>query len=112
MKRGDVFWLDLPEQHGHEQHGRRPAVVVLSNNLVSNTQVVVVIPFTSRLKYRNLPSCVFVPRGEGGLEKDSVALVHQLRAVDKGRFGEQLGSLGESYLRELNDVLRDVLALT
>jgi mRNA interferase MazF len=47
------------------------------------TLTVVVIPFTTNLKMQNLPTCVFVPAGEGGLREASVAVAHQIRALDK-----------------------------
>jgi mRNA interferase MazF len=46
-KRGDIIWLDFDPQSGHEQQGRRPALVV-SNNTFNKlqTKTAMVCPIT------------------------------------------------------------------
>lgn len=83
MKRGDVYLADLDPTKGSEQAGKRPVIVFQDNRLIPATLTVLVIPFTTNLKMRKLPTCVLIPTGEGGLRQDSVALCHQMRALDK-----------------------------
>jgi len=83
MKRGDVYLADLDPTKGSEQAGRRPVLIFEDDRLIPATLTVVVVPFTTNLKMQNLPTCVFVPAGEGGLRVDSVAIGHQIRALDK-----------------------------
>lgn len=64
MKRGDVYLADLDPVKGSEQAGRRPVLVFQDDPLISVTLTVIVIPFTSNLAMRKLPTCVFVPVGE------------------------------------------------
>lgn len=111
MKRGDVYWLDLPDQSGHEQYGRRPAVILMSDRLVPVLNTVIIVPFTSTLTQRSNPSCLFIPRGEGGLIQDSVALIHQLRSVDKRRLGTRLGRVREETMREIERIVQEVLGM-
>lgn len=33
MKPGDIYWVEIPAANGHEQAGRRPAVVLQSERL-------------------------------------------------------------------------------
>lgn len=43
------------------------------------------------LKRAQLPACVLIPRGEGGLDDDSVAICYQIRYkinIKKGIFNE------------------------
>ncbi|MEH2324506.1 MAG: type II toxin-antitoxin system PemK/MazF family toxin [Nostoc sp.] len=40
-----------------------------------------------------MPTCLLIETGEGGLERDSVALCHQLRVIDKTRLQIKLGVL-------------------
>ena len=41
----------------------------------------------------SLPTCLLIQSGEGGLERDSVALCHQLRVIDKTRLQIKVGVL-------------------
>jgi mRNA interferase MazF len=101
MKRGDVYLADLDPVKGSEQAGRRPVLILEDNRLIPVTLPVVVIPFTSNLKMQHLPTCVFVPTGEGGLRQDSVAICHQIRAFDKQGLIERWGTLSARYMAEI-----------
>lgn len=83
MKRGDVYLADLNPVKGSEQAGMRPVLIYQDDRLIKATRTVIVIPFTTNLKLQKLPSGVIVPAGEGGLRQASVALCHQIRALDK-----------------------------
>lgn len=89
MKRGDVFLADLDPTKGSEQAGRRPVIVLQDNRLIPATLTILVIPLTTNLRMQKLPTCVLVPSGEGGLRQDSVALCHQMRALDKNGLVER-----------------------
>ncbi|MCU0491065.1 MAG: type II toxin-antitoxin system PemK/MazF family toxin [Chloroflexaceae bacterium] len=67
------------------------------------TSTVLTIPFTTNLRRANLPSCVLVPAGEGGLSSDSVALCHQLRVLDISRLERRLGVLSAAMLADVED---------
>jgi mRNA interferase MazF len=101
MKRGDVFLADLDPVKGSEQAGRRPVLILEDDRLIRATLTVVVIPFTTNLKMQNLPTCVLVPAGEGGLRQDSVAICHQLRALDKQGLVQHWGSLPTGRIAEI-----------
>ena len=47
MRAGDIHWVDLPLASGHEQQGRRPAIVVQNDNYGADLPVVLVIPLTT-----------------------------------------------------------------
>lgn len=101
MNRGDVYLADLDPVKGSEQAGRRPVLVFEDDRLIPATLTVVVIPFTTNLRMQHLPTCVFVPAGEGGLRQDSVAIGHQLRALDKNGLIMHWGNLPPTRLAEI-----------
>jgi mRNA interferase MazF len=108
MKRGDVFFADLDPTKGSEQQGRRPVVILQRDAISRYTRTLVVVPFTSSQveKYRQLPSCVFIPAGVvAGLLLPSVALAHQIRSVDRQRLTEYAGTLPLSLLQQLERVV-------
>lgn len=49
-ERGDVVWLTLQPQAGHEQTGRRPALVLSPAAYNGKVSLAVVCPITSRIK--------------------------------------------------------------
>ena len=57
------------------------------------------------------PVNVRVPKGDGGLLKDSVVLCNQIRTVDELRFGKVYGSFSNSTMEQIDRALRISLAL-
>ena len=49
-KRGDVIWLDFSPQAGHEQAGKRPAIVLSPEEYNRKTSLLIVCPITSKVK--------------------------------------------------------------
>lgn len=46
-----------------------------------------------------------------GLEKDSVALIFQLQAIDKKRLLSKIGNLEKDYLDDINKNLKNLLKI-
>lgn len=49
-KQGDIVFLNFNPTKGHEQKGRRPAIVISNNTFNKNTKMVIVCPITSNMK--------------------------------------------------------------
>lgn len=49
-KQGDIIFLDFNPIKGHEQAGKRPAIVISNNIFNKNTKMAIVCPITSNLK--------------------------------------------------------------
>jgi mRNA interferase MazF len=47
VNQGDIVWLDFSPQTGHEQAGRRPAVVVSNNKFNRVTNLAILCPITN-----------------------------------------------------------------
>ena len=76
------------------------------------TGLVIVIPLTSSLETLKFPHTLRVDSSrENGLEKDSIALTFQIRAIDKRRFKHKIGNLENNYLKEMDKMLRNLLKL-
>ena len=50
MKQGDIIVMDFSPQKGHEQRGRRPAIVLSNNILNQHSSVALVCPITNTNK--------------------------------------------------------------
>jgi mRNA interferase MazF len=93
IKRGEVWLAELNPIRGSEQAGTRPVLILQNNSINRFTNTFLAIPLTTNLRRASLPTCVLLSEGEGGLVKDSVALCHQLRVLDKSRLMRRLGSV-------------------
>jgi mRNA interferase MazF len=102
---------DLAPTVGSEQSGIRPVLVVQADRANAHSPHTIIIPFTSRIRQRLLPSHAFVPAGEGGLTQDSVALAEQIRAIDLARLIRRMGGLPAPRMNEVDKALRTILEL-
>ena len=50
VKQGDIIWLDFDPQIGHEQKGRRPALVVSNETFNRFSDLAIVCPITNTNK--------------------------------------------------------------
>ena len=50
-KQGDIVFLNLNPTKGHEQCGKRPAVVISNDIFNINTKMAIVCPISSNIKY-------------------------------------------------------------
>jgi len=111
MKRGDIFLADLDPSKGSEQAGRRPVLVFQDDRLIPATLTVIVIPLTTNLRLQKLPTCVLIPQGEGGLRQDSIAICHQMRALDKQGLVENWGTIPPQRLLIVERVVLHTLGV-
>src|SRR3954462_4752759 len=76
--RGDVVWLDFDPQVGHEQAGRRPALVISHRDYNLKSGMAIVCPMTSKA---DKPWPFLVPVNES-----SAVIADQLKCLDwRGR---------------------------
>ena len=89
--RGDIWTVDLDPTRGHEQAGRRPALVI-SVDLFNQgpADLVVVLPITSKAK--GVPLHVGITPPEGGVRMPSYIKCEDIRSVSKQRFGQVPGT--------------------
>lgn len=97
-ERGEIWLANLNPTQGSEQAGIRPVLIFQEDAISRFTTTVLSIPLTTNLRRAALPSCVLLNKGEGGLANDSVALCHQLRALDKTRLQRKLGKVNRKTL--------------
>jgi mRNA interferase MazF len=76
-ERGDAVWLDFAPQSGHEQDGRRPALVLSPHAYQARTGLALVCPVTRQAK--GYPLEVALP---AGFPVEGVVLADQVKSVD------------------------------
>ena len=98
VHRGEVFYADLSPVVGSEQGGVRPVLIV--QNDVGNrfSPTVIAAAITSKQDKSHLPTHIGLKAGTGGLTRDSVVLLEQIRTLDKRRLRERAGKLTQNEL--------------
>lgn len=76
-KKGDLVALSFDPQSGHEQRGRRPALVISNDLFNQRTGLAVVCPVTSTK--RDFPFHIPLP---AGLSVTGFVMVEQVKAID------------------------------
>ena len=108
--RGEVWLVDFDPVRGHEQGGRRPAVVVSTDQFNHGASgLVVVVPTTTR--ERGLPLHVAVTPPDGGLRQRSFIKIEDVRAIARERLVERWGTLSPGTLAVVEHRLRTLLEL-
>jgi len=112
MEFGDIYLVEIPASGGHEQQGVRPAIIVQTSENIEKVPTILVVPFTTQFKAANFPfTFVIEPDSTNNLASKSVALVFQLRAIDKKRLKNKLGNLSSKDVQALKQYLEKILQL-
>jgi len=112
VKRGEIWWAELPEPAGSGPGFRRPVLVVQSDDFNrSRIRTILGVAITSNLKLAAAPGNVSLPRRGTGLPRKSVINVSQIVTLDKVFLTERTGHATDAVLRQVEDGLRLVLSL-
>jgi mRNA interferase MazF len=84
-ERGDIVWITMDPTVGHEQSGRRPALVLSPAAYNGKVGLAILCPITSQVK--GYPFEVPVPEG---LPVDGVVLADQAKSLDWRARGAEL----------------------
>jgi mRNA-degrading endonuclease toxin of MazEF toxin-antitoxin module len=102
MNLGDLFWVEFPPGAGRAQAGRRPAVIVQTQNTSQQIPTVLVVPLTTNLDALRFPGTLLVePDPVNKLRARSVALVFQLTVIDQKYLDKQFGTVSELVMIDL-----------
>jgi len=75
--RGDVVWITFNPQAGHEQAGRRPALILSPSSYNGKVGMAILCPVTSQVK--DYPFEVAIPTGS---KLAGVVLADQIKSLD------------------------------
>ncbi len=76
-KRGDIIWINLTPQSGHEQAGKRPALVLSPVEYNRKVGLALLCPITTQIK--GYPFEVQIP---AGLTVSGIVLSDQIKSLD------------------------------
>ena len=104
VKRGDLFYADLSVGVGSEQSGIRPVVVIQNDS-----GTIIISPLTSSKK-KNIPTHTFI-KSRDDLKENSIALLEQMRTIDKSRLIRKIGELTPLEMERINKCIRITLGV-
>jgi mRNA interferase MazF len=108
MKRSDVYYAELDPVLGSEQKGTRPVLILQNNlgNLASPTTIIA--PITCRFKHFQATHVELV---HDGLYPQSVALLEQIRTIDKCRLLDYVCTVSREDMRAVEQAIHISLGL-
>lgn len=102
---GDVVWITLNPQAGHEQAGRRPALVLSPQNYNGKVGLAIFCPITTQIK--GYPFEVLIP---AGLPVEGAILADQVKSLDwRARTAELICTLPTDITAEVFQKLAALL---
>jgi len=108
--RGEIWLVDLNPIKGHEQAGKRPALIVSTNYFNSGpAELVVVVPLTTT--QTRIPLHVEIHPPEGGLDRESFIKCENIRSVAKERLLKKMGSVSDETISKVEERLVFLLDL-
>jgi mRNA-degrading endonuclease toxin of MazEF toxin-antitoxin module len=111
-RRGDIYWIDLPDAGGHVIRGRRPVLVIQTDRL-HRSSTVIVLPMTTSAKAAAFhpPFLVEARARDTGLRKSGWIKCDQPFTVPTVALGQRSGRLDPSVLGRVDAAIRFVLAI-
>ena len=105
-ERGDVVWITLNPQAGHEQAGRRPALVLSPMSYNAKVGLAIFCPLTNQIK--GYPFEVLIPAGLG---VSGAILADQVKSLDwQARNAELICALPPATVTEVLQKLGTLLS--
>ena len=97
MKKYDIYWANLPGEGTDTTviYGTRPVIIVSNDANNEYAPFVTVVPLTSNLFKKALPTHVFIT-GQG-LKTSGLALCEQIITLDKNQLSAQIGFLTKEW---------------
>lgn len=112
IKRGDIWWAELPEPHGAGPGYKRPLVIIQTNEFnKSKINTVIAAVITTNLRLSAAPGNILLSKNKSKLPKESVINVSQIVTVNKSFLTEKVKTLPSSTMVQVDEGIRLVLNL-
>jgi len=112
IKRGEIWWAELPEPSGSDPGYKRPLVIIQSNDFnSSNIGTVIAAVITSNIYLASAPGNILLSKKNSKLSKKSVVNVSQLITLDKSFLTDKIHTLSSKLMAQIDNGIRLVLKL-
>ena len=110
-RRGEVYLISFDPTLGAEIRKTRPGLILQNDVANRYSPVTIVAAISSHFEEPLYPTEVLIREPEGGLRRDGVVLLNQIRSVDKRRLVKRLGRLEAETMVRVAQALRISLGL-
>ena len=107
IRRGDIYWVDLPDSNGRELKEIHPCLVISNDRQNTASPLITVIPITS-LKESDKVFSFQVPIQ---LKKESVILIDQIQTIDRDKFKDKISKIDNGLMEEVERKIHFVFSL-
>ncbi|HST78935.1 MAG TPA: type II toxin-antitoxin system PemK/MazF family toxin [Verrucomicrobiae bacterium] len=106
-RRGEIYLTALDPTLGHEIKKTRPALIIQNDVSNEHSLTTMVAPITSTVRTPLSPVHALLAADEiTGLSVPSVALLNQIRTVDRRRFVKRLGIVDAQTMQQVDEAIR------
>lgn len=102
--RGQMYYASLDPVIGSEQGGSRPVLVIQNNVGNRHSPTIIIAPITTRVKKPCQPTHIGIPP-YFGLPQSSMAILEQIRTIDKSRLKDYVGCLDDDVMDCIDEAL-------
>lgn len=106
MNYGDIYLVDFALSFGHEYRGKRPAIIIQSDQQLKKTNMVTVMPITSQISKNHSDDIAMSKDDANRLMSDSLIKVHHIKSFDRERFVKKIGVANDKTMKNIRDYLR------
>ncbi|MBI5473270.1 MAG: type II toxin-antitoxin system PemK/MazF family toxin [Ignavibacteriae bacterium] len=103
---GHIYLVDFDPSVGREYQKMRPALVIQSNVVTEHSDLVTVVPVSSKIEKRDGDDVLLMKTERNRLLHDSLLKVHQVSSFDKRRFVHRIGEADQSVMEQIAHYLR------
>lgn len=111
IRRGEIYLANLEPVKGSEQGGIRPVLIIQNDISNQYSPLTIIAAITSKIKSTKFITNVFIPKNHAGLERDSIALLNQLKIIGKARIIKKIGLIDKELMNEVDNALKISLDL-
>jgi mRNA interferase MazF len=104
-KRGEVYLVNFDPTIGSEIMKTRPALVLQNDTSNRYSPITIVAAITSKFDETLYPTEVLITPPEGGLMHIGVALLNQIRSIDKQRLIRRLGAVNRGTMKKVEKAI-------
>ena len=115
IRRGQVYFAEIDGTAGAEQGGSRPVIIVQNDvgNYFSPTTVVAMLSCSTQKARLPTHVVVEIMHKKGDiLPNKSLAMLEQIRTIDKERLVNLIGSVCKNTMKQVDDALMCSVGLT
>ncbi len=112
IKRGEIWWAELPEPVGSEPGYKRPLVIIQSNEFNnSNINTIIAAVITTNIQLAAAPGNILLPAKKSKLPKKSVINISQLITINKSFLTVKVHTLSSKVMEQIDNGIKLVLKL-